>query len=224
MEDDMMLEAVDLYRFYHTEEEETLALRGISLCVRRGELVALMGPSGSGKSTLLSCVSGIDEPDGGYVRIAGTRITRKREAQRAAIRAAHIGIIMQSGNLFEQLSVYDNMRMRLWIAGTTNKVRFAVLAEEVGIAHRMRAFPAQISGGEAARASLAVALITGPELLLADEPTGEVDAETEERMIALFEKYRREGGSALIATHSEALASRLDRVIHIRDGRIIDER
>lgn len=218
------LEVQDLYRFYHTAEEETLALRGVSFEVKNGELVAIMGPSGSGKSTLLSCISGIAEPDGGCVTISGVRITRKTEIERAAIRAAKMGIMLQSGSLFDQLSVYDNMLMKMWLAGKVNRKRIDSLISAVGLTERLHAFPSRMSGGETARASLAVALASDPDLLLADEPTGEVDEATEEQLIRLFESYREKGGAAIIATHSDSVVARVDRVIRLHDGRIVDEK
>lgn len=217
----LALEARDLYRFYHTAEEETLALKGVSLAVRKGELVAIMGPSGSGKSTLLSCVSGIDEPDGGTVFVDGLRMTRRPAYERAGLRASLMGIMLQSGSLFDQLSVLDNVLMKMWIAGKVDQERAVALAKSVGLAQRLHAVPAHMSGGEIARASLAVALAANPAVLLADEPTSEVDAATEEGLLGLFDEFRKRGGSAIIATHSDSLAARMDRVIRLHDGRIL---
>src|SRR6202790_4790741 len=118
-----VLEAFDLYRFYHTGEDETLALRGVSIYVNAGETVVVMGPSGSGKSTLLSCLVGLDEPDGGHVVLMGKRLTRRPEAERAAMRAAEIGIMLQSRNLFDQLSVQDNMRLQMRLARKLDEKR-----------------------------------------------------------------------------------------------------
>jgi putative ABC transport system ATP-binding protein len=219
----IVLEAHDLYRFYHVGEEETLALRGVSLQIASGEMVAVQGPSGSGKSTLLACLAGLDEPQGGYVTILGKRLTRRPEFGRSAIRARSIGIMLQSGNLFEHLSVEDNIRLQLHLAGRKNSAaRVDELLAAVGLEHIRRAWPAQISGGEAARAGLAVALSASPAVLLADEPTGEVDAETEQRILDLLDHHRKRGGAILIVTHSEAVASQAERVIHLHDGRIVD--
>ncbi len=217
-----VLEAYDLYRFYHTDEEETLALRGVSLHVDAGEIVVVMGPSGSGKSTLLSCLAGLDEPDGGHVELLGKRLTRKPEAERAAMRAAEIGILLQSRNLFEHLSVTDNMRLQMRLARKFDRQRLDRLIDLVDLTDRRHARPSQLSGGEAARAGLAVALSTAPNVLLADEPTGEVDAETEEHIVRLFESRRQNGGATLIVTHSDALAAHADRVVHLLDGRVVD--
>ena len=217
-----VLEAFDLYRFYHTGEDETLALRGVSLHVDAGEMVVVMGPSGSGKSTLLSCLVGLDEPDGGHVELLGKRLTRRPEAERAAMRAAGIGILLQSRNLFEHLSVTDNMRLQMRLAHKFDKQRLGDLIEMVGLTDRRHARPSRLSGGEAARAGLAVALSTHPNVLLADEPTGEVDAETEQHILHLLASRRQEGGATLIVTHSEALAASADRVVRLFDGRVIN--
>jgi putative ABC transport system ATP-binding protein len=218
-----ILEACDLYRFYHAGEQETLALRGVSLHVDAGEMVAVMGPSGSGKSTLLSCLVGLDEPDGGHVTLLGKRLTRKPEAERAAMRAAEIGILLQSRNLFEHLSVTDNMRLQMRLARKYDKQRIDRLIDLVGLTDRRHARPSQLSGGEAARAGLAVALSTDPKVLLADEPTGEVDAETEKDILHLFTALKENGGATLIVTHSSALAAHADRSVHLFDGRLVDE-
>ena len=216
-----VLEAVDLYRFYHAAEEETLALRGVSLYVDVGEIVAVMGPSGSGKSTLLACLAGLDEPDGGYVTLSGKRLTRRPETERAALRAKEIGIVLQSGNLFNHLSVQDNVRLQMQLANKVEDERALELLDSVGLSDRRHARPAQISGGEAVRAAIAVALANNPQILLADEPTGEVDAETEKCIISLLEEYRKNGGAAIIATHSDALAAQAGRIIHLLDGSVV---
>jgi putative ABC transport system ATP-binding protein len=217
-----VLEAFDLYRFYHTGEDEILALRGVSLHIDAGEMVVVMGPSGSGKSTLLSCLVGLDEPDGGHVELLGKRLTRKPEAERAAMRAAEIGILLQSRNLFEHLSVADNIRLQMRLAHKFDRQRLDRLIDLVGLADRRHARSSQLSGGEAARAALAVALSTEPKVLLADEPTGEVDAETEKGILGLFESRQHNGGATLIVTHSDALAAHADRVVRLLDGRVIN--
>jgi putative ABC transport system ATP-binding protein len=216
------IEAFDLYRFYHTGEAETLALRGVSLRVAAGEMVAVMGPSGSGKSTLLACLAGLDEPDGGYVKIAGKRLTRRSETERAALRAKSIGLMLQTGNLFNHLSVVDNIRLAMNLAGKIDDAHLSRLLEMMGLQNRRYSMPGQLSGGEVARVALMIALANKPAILLADEPTGEVDATTETDIINLFESYCNVGGSMLIATHSRILASRASRIIHLTDGRVTD--
>ncbi|MGX5804607.1 ABC transporter ATP-binding protein [Bradyrhizobium sp. Arg314] len=217
------LEAHELYRFFHTGDDETAALRGVSLHLSAGEIVALVGPSGSGKSTLLSCVTGLDEPDGGHVEVGGIRLTRRPEAERTRIRAANFGILPQSGNLFGHLSVVQNLQMQMLLAGKPDEGRIGALLESVDLLHRARALPMELSGGEAARAGLAVALAADPPILVADEPTAEVDRDTELRLIEHFEARRRAGLATLLATHSRALAHKADRIIGLKDGRIDDE-
>jgi putative ABC transport system ATP-binding protein len=217
-----VLEAFNLYRFYHAEQEETLALRGVSLYVEEGELVAVMGPSGCGKTTLLACLAGLDEPDGGYVMLNGSRLTRRPEAERAARRGTEIGILLQSDNLIGHLSIKDNIRLQMRLVRRLNENWLKELISLVGLEERQRAYPSQLSGGEAARAGLAVALAAAPKVLLADEPTGEVDVETEEPILRLFEARRANGDATLVATHSRALAERADRIINLLDGRVID--
>ncbi len=217
-----VLEAFDLYRFYHAGEEETLALRGVSIHLEAEEIVAIQGPSGSGKSTLLACLSGLDEPDGGYVRIMGKRITRRPEAARASIRARNIGIMLQSGNLLDHLSVEDNIRLQMHLADKMNERHLDELINLVGLNQRRHARPAHISGGEAARAGLAVALAARPRVLLADEPTGEVDEETEGQILQLLGTYRDKGGAVLVVTHSKAVAAYANRTVLLSDGRIVD--
>ncbi len=218
-----VVEAHELYRFYHAGDDETFALRGVSLSVRPGEMIAVVGPSGSGKSTLLNCLAGLDEPDGGHVVVAGARLTRRPEAARAAIRARWIGVLLQSGNLLEHLSVAGNVRAAQALApdGVGRRAPLAIL-ESVGLGGRVNARPTTLSGGEAARAGLAVALANDPPLLLADEPTGEVDAENEAHLIDLM-RIRAEAGSAVvIVTHSDRVAEASDRAIRLADGRIVD--
>ena len=218
----MILDADDLFRFFHPGDTEVRALRGASLSVARGETVALQGPSGSGKSTLLACIAGLDEPDGGTVTIAGRRMTRQPEAERSALRAGSIGYLAQSGNLFAHLSVAENIALQMDLSGIAcSDAKIRDLLALVGLSERAGAFPGTLSGGEAARAGLAVALAADPPLLLADEPTAEVDHETENRILEVLEQRRAKGGAALIATHSQPLAARATRVIAIADGRIV---
>lgn len=217
-----VLAAFDLYRFFHTRESETLALRGVSLTLEAGEMVALRGPSGSGKSTLLACLSGLDEPDGGHVEVLGDRLTRRPEAERARRRSSSMGIVLQSGNLLPTLSVGDNLKVSMLLAHRMDRKWGEVLLKAVGIAERVNARPGQLSGGELARAGLAVALAANPRILLADEPTGEVDAVTESFILDFLAEQRHAGLAVLVATHSQALAARADRIISLQDGRIVD--
>ena len=214
----MILQATNLYRFFHTGDAEIIALRGVGLTVSPGEIVVVMGPSGSGKSTLLNCLTGLDEPDAGMVTIGDARLSRRPEAERAALRARWLGILLQSGNLFQHLSVRDNISLQLQLTGKRDAGRSQALLESLGIGHRGFALPSHLSGGEVARAGLAVALAGDPPILIADEPTAEVDAATESRLLAQFEARRAAGLGTLIATHSEALAHRADRILRLNDG------
>jgi len=212
--------ADDLYRFFHVGDEETRALRGVSLTVKPGELVAVMGASGSGKSTLLACLAGLDDPDGGHVDIGGDRITRRPEGERAQLRGARVGVLLQSDNLLPHLSVLDNVLLPMQLAGKVELTFALVLLAQVGLSERAGHLPRQLSGGELARAGLVVALAARPQVLLADEPTAEVDAETEKKLFEVLDHFRTRGGAVLISTHSPALAGRADRVLHLTDGRL----
>jgi putative ABC transport system ATP-binding protein len=219
-----VLEANDLYRFFHAGDDETFALRGVSLTVVAGEILAIVGPSGSGKSTLLNCLAGLDEPDGGSVTVAGARITRRPEAQRAGLRARWIGVLQQSGNLLDHLNVENNVRAAQTLVRSVDGARASVpsLLADVGLAERARARPATLSGGEAARAGLAVALANDPQLLLADEPTGEVDEVNEQLILDLLRRRAGSGQAVVIVTHSTRAALEADRIVHLNDGRIVD--
>ena len=215
-----LLEVCDLYRFYHAGEEETLALRGVSLSAEPGELIAVVGPSGSGKSTLLACIAGLDEPDGGVVRVAGERVSRRSERERAAIRARSIGVLFQSGNLFAHLDVTANVTLAQRLAGTVDRDLSRAIVGRVGLAARAHALPTQLSGGELARAGLAVAIANDPPLLLADEPTGELDGATAQAIIQLLRERAATGCTVLAVTHNRRLAGAADRVVELADGRV----
>jgi putative ABC transport system ATP-binding protein len=215
--------ADDIYRFYHTRYEETRALRGVTLSIEPGELVALVGPSGSGKSTLLACLAGLDVPDGGQVELMGEPIARLSEDERALRRRRHVGILMQSRNLFAGLTAQENVQLPMLVAGKGDKERAAALLDGVGVGSRGAALPAELSGGEAARVGLAVALAMKPELILADEPTAEVDAATEQDLIRLLAERCEAGAAVMVATHSQALAKQASRIIRIADGRLLND-
>jgi putative ABC transport system ATP-binding protein len=214
------LEAESLYRFFHAADDETLALQGVSMVVQGGEVVAVTGPSGSGKSTLLSCLAGLDEPDGGMVRIGGKRLSRRTEEERAYLRADRIGILYQQANLVGHLSVEDNVAVAQRLAGTSRSGARTDLLERCGIAARAHARPTQLSGGELARAGLAVALANDPAVVLADEPTGELDATTAVRILDLLRERAAEGAAVLVVTHSPDVAAAADREVRLRDGKV----
>ncbi len=218
-----VLRASGLYRFFHVGDDETAALRGVDLTLRAGEFIVLQGPSGSGKSTLLNCLTGLDEPDGGVVEVLGERLTRRPEAERARLRAKHIGILLQSGNLFEHLTVRDNVRLQIELVGAKTAPQLDPMLARLGIETLGDTRPGRLSGGEAARAGLAVALGAAPAIVICDEPTAEVDAETEVRVVDQLSALCREGAAVLVATHSAALAARADRVIEIRDGKLLND-
>jgi putative ABC transport system ATP-binding protein len=219
-----VLQADSLYRFYHAGDDETLALRGVSLTVAAGEMVAVTGPSGSGKSTLLACLAGLDEPSGGMVRVAGRRVSRRPESERAALRAAHIGMVFQTANLVEHLDVAENVALAQRLAAPAARHQRADVGEllaHVGLQARAHARPSRLSGGELARAGLAVALANQPAVLLADEPTGELDGATARRVLALLRRRADDGGAVVVVTHNPAVAAAADRTIELTDGRVI---
>jgi len=211
-----VLEAAGLHRFFHTPTDEVVALKDVSLYVDAGEFVAVVGPSGSGKSTLLACLAGLDDPDGGRVSVVGQTISRRTEADRAALRARHIGIMLQGHNLFDHLTVRGNTKLVARLARSHSADRLA----DLGIASRADLAPTKLSGGEAARASIAIAIASDPDVVLADEPTAELDGDTESVVVELLRELCREGKAVLVVTHSERVASAADRVLTLDDGEL----
>jgi putative ABC transport system ATP-binding protein len=214
------LVARQLYRFFRAGEDETLALRGVSLTVGRGETVAVVGPSGSGKSTLLACLAGLDEPAGGTVSVSGERLSHRPEADRARIRARRIGMLMQTGNLLGHLDITLNIRIAQ-LAGSSRPRRSAgELLDDVGLGARRHAYPSELSGGELARAGLATALANDPDVVLADEPTGELDGQTEQRLLTLLRDRATRGAGLVVVSHSTEVARMADRVVTLVDGQV----
>lgn len=228
--------AENVYRFFRSGEEETLALRGVSLRVEAGEFVVVTGPSGSGKSTLLACLTGMDEPSGGTVRIAGERISHRSQRDRDRIRSQYVGVMAQSGNLISHLRIRDNLRLAGHLADGGRKAAhvnrhdghdddarapWAATAQRLGIGDRLAAWPEELSGGESARAALAVALAGAPLVLVADEPTGELDADTEAVLISRLRAVASGGVAVIVASHSEAVAAGADRVVRLNDGQVL---
>jgi putative ABC transport system ATP-binding protein len=209
-----------LYRFFRAGAEETLALQGVTLSVAAGEFVAVTGPSGSGKSTLLSCMAGMDDPDGGDVTVAGVRVSHRPEPERARIRARHIGMLFQTANLIEHLTVMQNLALAQSFARRSSRPDKADLLKRLGIQERSAAHPSLLSGGELARAGLAVALANDPTVLLADEPTGELDGVTEARVLDLLTAVADRGTAVIVASHSPAVAAAATRVVRLDDGRM----
>ncbi|MEO7058557.1 MAG: ABC transporter ATP-binding protein [Lapillicoccus sp.] len=224
------LTADHLYRFFRTGDEETLALRGVSLTVGAGETVAVVGPSGCGKSTLLACLAGLDEPDGGTVRVGGERLSHRPEAQRARLRAQRIGVLLQARNLLPHLDVRANIHLahtagRPLPSGRTDalhrgRIEVDELLDRVGLSRRGGAHASELSGGELARAGLAVALANDPDIVLADEPTGELDGHTEGQVLDLLRERAGQGAALLVVTHSPRVVAIADRVITLHDGSI----
>ena len=202
-----VLQARSVYRFYRAGDEETLALQGVSLALRPGEFVAVTGPSGSGKSTLLACLAGMDDPDGGSVHVAGQRISHRREPERAHIRDRHIGMLFQQVNLRDHLTVRNNLALVRSLAGRRGRADRPDVIGLLGLWDRADAYPGQLSGGELARAGLAIALANAPALVLADEPTGELDSVTETRVLELLSAAAARGTAVLVASHSPAVAA-----------------
>jgi putative ABC transport system ATP-binding protein len=215
------IQALDLYRFYRAGDEETLALRGISLTVQPGEVVAVAGPSGSGKSTLLALLAGLDEPDGGHVVLAGERMSHRPEGQRTLLRRRLVGVLRQTGNLVEHLDLRANLQLVQSLRGRRMPPGRSVaeLLERVSLTHRATALPGQLSGGEVARAGLAVALAGDPSVLIADEPTGELDLANEHRVLAMLREVAAAGAAVVVASHSSEVAQAADRVLRMADGR-----
>ena len=219
-----LLEARELYRFYHSGDEEVKALRGVDVRIEPGEMVAFIGPSGSGKSTLLMCLAGLDEPDGGEVLVLGERMTRRDEQFKTALRSRAMGIMLQTNNLFAHLNVTQNVDLAQSVFGDRDKDWAKAIVERLGIAARANALPAELSGGERARAALAVALARKPKILVLDEPTGEVDANAEAVILDVLHEHCTKGGAVMVATHNEPLAKKANRVLPIKDGKFVDVR
>lgn len=215
-----VVEARGLHRFFRRGGEEVAALRDVSLRLSAGELVAVMGPSGSGKSTLLNLLAGLDDPDGGSVTVAGQPISHQAPNAQARLRGRLLGVLTQASGLVEHLSVLDNLRLAAsFRSAATRTSELQVLLDRVGLSERERARPSTLSGGETARANLAVALAGGPRLLLADEPTAEVSTTEEAAVLGLIRELLPHDGAALLVTHSPRVAAAADRVVHLVDGR-----
>ena len=202
-------------------------LRGIELDVRQGECVALLGRSGSGKSTLLSLIAGIDRPDAGEIHVNGTELTRLNERERTVFRRRHIGFVYQFYSLIPTLTVEENLLLPLELNGRTEPqdVESANrLLEDIGLNDRRSDFPDRLSGGEQQRVTIARALVHNPPLVLADEPTGTLDADTGRRVLDLFDRLLRARGKTLIlVTHSKTVSETADRVLTLEDGRLVKE-
>jgi ABC-type lipoprotein export system ATPase subunit len=217
------LSARGLFKIYKEGATETVALRGADLEVRRSEFVSLVGPSGSGKSTLLTILGGLALPSAGSVLMDGRDITRLDESERAQVRAASLGIVFQKGNLVPFLSALENVELAMRIHGRKpgDRARARALLTELGLGNRMHDHPRRLSGGEAQRVAIAVALANEPAVLLGDEVTGELDSATSDAALELLLRIQRERGLAmLLVTHNPAIGARADRRLAIVDGLI----
>ncbi|MEP6759860.1 MAG: ATP-binding cassette domain-containing protein [Sporichthyaceae bacterium] len=216
-----VLEARGLHRFFRRGGEEVAALRDVSLTAWPGETIAVVGPSGSGKSTLLNLLAGLDDPDGGSVSVTGELLSHQPASVQAGVRGRQVGVLTQSGGLVEHLDVIGNLRLAASFRPTRpTPSELMALLEAVGLRSRSTSRPSTLSGGETARANLAVALAGGPRLLLADEPTAEVSRDEESVLLELLAALQPPGGATVIVTHSEAVAGAADRVVHLVDGRV----
>jgi putative ABC transport system ATP-binding protein len=223
MTGETVLLAHDLSKDYPMDGEAVHALRGISLEVRSGEYVAVVGPSGSGKSTLLQLIGGIDIPSRGSVEIMGTSLSSLSDRQLTRLRLDRLGFVFQRFHLLPVLTARENVELPMAEAGMKGRERAARALEllgYVGLKHRAGHMVTQLSGGEMQRVAIARALANRPALLLADEPTGELDAATGEEILALFSRLNRDGTTLVVVTHDERLAAQAGRVIHMLDGRI----
>ena len=212
--------AVELFKIYREGTVETVALRGATLELARGEVTSLIGPSGSGKSTLVSLLGGLALPSAGSILLDGVDITRLGEAERASLRARRIGIVRQGGNLVPFLSALENVELAITLAGGRRaRPRARTLLDELGLAGRLHHLPRQLSGGEAQRVAVATALVNEPELLLADEVTGELDSSTAGQVIeVILEAARQRGLTVLLVTHSRDLAAAAQQRLQLVDG------
>lgn len=221
-----IIEAVDLHKTYHTGKIEVPALRGISLSVPRGEFVSIVGPSGSGKSTLFYVLGGLARADSGNVIIDGVNFTKLSDSARTRMRKSKIGFVFQKFNLLPTLDARSNIEVAIDIAGTNghrDPPHFNKIVELLGISKRLDHRPSELSGGEQQRVALARALINRPAIVLADEPTGNLDTKNSEIVLGMLRHSNQElGQTVLMITHNPAAAAYGDRIIHMRDGEIVD--
>jgi len=223
---DTAIEATGIYHIFRETSVETVALRGAGISLRRGTWTSVMGPSGSGKSTLLHVLAGFLEPSGGSVLLDGVDLTRLPPAERARYRRQGIGVLLQRDNLHPLLDVTGNVELPLRLDGRSRAEaheRALALLERVQLTDRRRHTPAQLSGGEAQRAAVAVALAAAPAVVLADEPTGELDDRSGALVLDLLGQIRNEGAAVLTVTHNPAVARRADRRLRMLDGQLVND-
>lgn len=221
-----MIKIENLTKSFRTDEVETLALRGVSLDVKKGEFVAIMGPSGCGKSTLLNILGLLDNPSGGKYFLDGNDVTDLKEKNRTKFRKGKIGFVFQNFNLIEELNIQENVELPLRylnVGASERRKRVAEALERMGISHRAKHFPQQLSGGQQQRAAIARAIVTRPELILADEPTGNLDSVNGKEVMDLLTELNRAGSTIVMVTHSEHDAAFTHRIINLLDGKIVEK-
>jgi putative ABC transport system ATP-binding protein len=221
-----MIKTVNLTKVFRTDEVETTALNNVSFNIDPGEFAAIMGPSGCGKSTLLNILGLLDNPSGGEYHFNGWEVSNFTERQRARLRKENIGFVFQNFNLIDELNVFENVELPLIYLGMSaterrNKVNEAL--EQMQITHRRKHFPLQLSGGQQQRVAVARAVVANPKLILADEPTGNLDSANGEEVMNLLERLNQQGTTLIIVTHSQRDAEYAHRIIRLFDGQIVTE-
>jgi putative ABC transport system ATP-binding protein len=221
-----MIQIKELQKLFTTEEVETTALNGINMDVKEGEFVAIMGPSGCGKSTLLNIVGLLDNPSGGDYNFFGTEVAKLLERKRAQLRKGNIGFVFQSFNLIDELTVFENVELPLIymkMAAKDRKAKVETVLERMNIMHRRNHFPQQLSGGQQQRVAIARAVVARPKLILADEPTGNLDSKNGEEVMKLLQQLNEEGTTIIMVTHSPYDAGFSHRIVNLFDGKVVTE-
>ena len=221
-----MIQLENIKKVFRTEEVETIALAGITMKVEEGEFVAIMGPSGCGKSTLLNILGLLDNPTEGTYNLAGTEVGSLKESERTMVRKGQIGFVFQSFNLIDELNVEQNVELPLKYLGVPKKERQERVVEmlrRMGISHRAKHYPNQLSGGQQQRVAIARAVVTKPKLILADEPTGNLDSKNGFEVMELLRQLNEEGTTIVMVTHSQRDASVAERTINLLDGRVVED-
>ncbi len=221
-----MIKLENIQKVFRTEEVETVALGGVSLEVKKGEFVAIMGPSGCGKSTLLNILGLLDNPTSGSYLLDGQDVGQLRESQRTKVRKGQIGFVFQSFNLIDELSVEENVELPLVYLGVPKKERrqrVAAILQRMAISHRAQHFPQQLSGGQQQRVAIARAVVAGPKLILADEPTGNLDSRNGHEVMQLLTQLWQEGTTVVMVTHSQRDASFAQRTVNLLDGQVVEQ-
>ena len=219
-----MIEINNISKVFRTSEVETVALNHVNLDVKEGEFVAIMGPSGCGKSTLLNILGLLDNPTDGTYYLDGVEVSKYTEAQRTRLRKGVIGFVFQSFNLIDELNVYENIELLLLYMGVPaaeRKQKVQEVMDRMAIAHRAKHFPGQLSGGQQQRVAIARAVVTNPKLILADEPTGNLDSKNGAEVMNLLTELNKEGTTIIMVTHSQHDASFAHRTIHLFDGSVV---